>query len=92
MVFGSSYRVFVMGGGVVILSQVRDNGSCSGCVFQANNPTSNAFKQVIEGRIPLREGFRFILLGITHKIVCDSFCLIHFSFRHIGFALLLERS
>lgn len=29
---------FVMGGGVVILSQVRDNGSCSGCVFQANNP------------------------------------------------------
>lgn len=40
----------------------------------------------------LRGAFRFVLLGITHKIVRDSFCLIHFGFRWFSFTSLLEQS
>lgn len=39
----------------------------------------------------LRKEFHFILLEL-HKIVCDSFCLIHFCFRHFSWVLLLEQS
>lgn len=76
--------IFVMGGGVVILSQVGDNGSCSGYVFQPNNQMH--LKKL------LREGLRFLLLRIAHNMVCGTLGLVHFSFTHYSWVSLLEQS